>query len=172
MITPKADTKDYRQINLENGIKVLLVSNPKTEQAAMAMNVHVGSYSDPDEYPGLAHFLEHMLFMGTKSYPDEDAYERMLEEHNGNYNAYTDDTRTVFYFEIHHQALTKILPLFAGFFTEPLMSKDAVSREMNAVHSEHEKNLQSDYWRIAELQAHLASKNILLVSLVLIILIH
>ena len=158
MITPKADTKAYREIKLMNGLKVLLISNPKTEKAAMAMNVHVGSYSDPDEYPGLAHFLEHMLFMGTKSYPDEDAYERMLEEYNGNYNAYTDDTRTVFYFDIQQNALTKILPLFAGFFTEPLMSKDAVAREMNAVHSEHEKNLQVDYWRIAELQAHLASK--------------
>ena len=47
------------------------MSDPKTETAAASITVQVGSYSDPDDLPGLAHFLEHMLFMGTKEFPDE-----------------------------------------------------------------------------------------------------
>tara|TARA_Y100000389_G_scaffold45724_2_gene40593 strand:- start:4244 stop:7045 length:2802 start_codon:yes stop_codon:yes gene_type:complete len=157
MKTPRADTKQYRTIVLPNGIQALLVSSDKTEKAAMSVNVQVGSYNDPDDLPGLAHFLEHMLFMGTKDYPEEDAYEKMLEENNGRYNAYTDAMRTVYFFDIQYDALKKILPLFSGFFTSPLLAASAVDREMNAVHSEHEKNLQSDGWRVSQLQAHLAN---------------
>lgn len=159
MHTPKADCKRYRNLVLDNGLKVMLVSSSDAEKAAMAVNVHAGSYNDPEDRAGLAHFLEHMLFMGTKTYPDEDAYERMLEEHNGSYNAYTADTRTVYYFDIHHAALRKITPLFAGFFTEPLLAAGSVNREMKAVNSEHQKNLQSDPWRVSELVGHLSNKS-------------
>ena len=157
MHTPIADTKQYRKITLDNGIKVIVVSSPDAEKAAAAVSVQVGSYHDPKDTPGLAHFLEHMLFMGTKDYPDEDAYEKFLSEHNGNYNAYTADTRTVYYFDVQWDALKEILPLFSGFFTAPLMMESGVSREKNAVNSEHEKNLQSDNWRINHLMGHLAN---------------
>ena len=44
----------------------MLVSDPACDHAAAAMDVSVGSASDPEELPGLAHFLEHMLFLGTE----------------------------------------------------------------------------------------------------------
>lgn len=52
-------------------------------QSAAAMDVRVGHLSDPAEYPGLAHFLEHMLFMGTEKYPDENEYNTYLSSHGG-----------------------------------------------------------------------------------------
>lgn len=60
------DDRSYRGINLENGLKVVLVSDPTTDKAAAALDVHVGHLSDPWHLPGLAHFLEHMLFLGTE----------------------------------------------------------------------------------------------------------
>lgn len=51
-------------------MRVLLVSDPTTERSAASMSVGVGHMSDPDNVPGLAHFLEHMLFLGTEKYPD------------------------------------------------------------------------------------------------------
>lgn len=60
----------YRGLELENGMRVLLVSDPATERSAASMSVGVGHMSDPDNIPGLAHFLEHMLFLGTEKYPD------------------------------------------------------------------------------------------------------
>jgi insulysin len=59
------DKRDYRGLQLENGLKVILVSDPTTDKAAAAMDVNVGHMSDPWELPGLAHFLEHMLFFGN-----------------------------------------------------------------------------------------------------------
>ncbi|CAM9705052.1 unnamed protein product, partial [Hapterophycus canaliculatus] len=54
--------------------KVLLISDPETKTSAAAMDVHVGHFSDPDDLPGLAHFCEHLLFLGTDKYPDETRY--------------------------------------------------------------------------------------------------
>jgi secreted Zn-dependent insulinase-like peptidase len=47
------------------------------------MEVNVGSFQDPVDIPGLAHFLEHMLFLGTEKYPDEAAYNKFVESHGG-----------------------------------------------------------------------------------------
>ncbi len=72
------DARCYRGLLLENGLKVILVSDPTTDKAGAALDVHVGHLSDPWEIPGLAHFLEHMLFMGTEKYPDENDYNQVL----------------------------------------------------------------------------------------------
>jgi hypothetical protein len=57
------DSRQYRCIELANGLKCILVSDPTTEKAAAAMDVNVGHFSDPSETPGLAHFLEHSTFI-------------------------------------------------------------------------------------------------------------
>jgi secreted Zn-dependent insulinase-like peptidase len=75
---PKTDLKLYEFIELESGLEVILISTEKLQEenakiqsksnstctAAAALTVQVGSYSDPIECEGLAHFLEHMVFMG------------------------------------------------------------------------------------------------------------
>ena len=47
-------------------IKCLLVSDPQTDRSAASLDVNAGYLLDPAEFPGLAHFCEHMLFMGSK----------------------------------------------------------------------------------------------------------
>lgn len=58
-------------VTLSNGLTALLVHDPDTDKAAAGMDVHVGHFSDPAELPGLAHFLEHMLFLGTEKVRDD-----------------------------------------------------------------------------------------------------
>ncbi len=70
-------------------LQVILISDPTSEKGAASMSVNVGSFLDPEELPGLAHFLEHMLFLGTEKYPDENQYSSFLSEHGGQSNAYT-----------------------------------------------------------------------------------
>lgn len=72
VITPHVspyDERDYRVLELENGLNVLLVSDPEADKAAASMNVRVGSAQDPDDLQGLAHFLEHMLFWAPRLIP-------------------------------------------------------------------------------------------------------
>ncbi|UYV75846.1 IDE, partial [Cordylochernes scorpioides] len=58
--------RSYRGLELANGLKVILISDPTTDKSAAAMDVNVGYMCDPEEIPGLAHFCEHMLFLGTE----------------------------------------------------------------------------------------------------------
>jgi insulysin len=73
------DQREYRYLTLSNGLACILVSDPQTDKAAAALDVNVGHFSDPDEVPGLAHFLEHMLFLGTEDFPDENSYSSFLQ---------------------------------------------------------------------------------------------
>jgi len=146
------DDREYKAIQLkENQLTVLLISDPTTDKAAAAMDVRVGHLSDPDEAPGLAHFCEHMLFMGTEKYPDENDYNVYLSSHGGSSNAYTDMESTNYHFDVSSDNLEGALDRFAQFFIAPLFQPDSTERELQAVDSEHAKNLQSDVWRNLQL---------------------
>lgn len=66
IISSNQDKRKYRGCLLDNGMKCLLISDPTTDRSAAAVDVHTGYLLDPHEFPGLAHFCEHMLFMGSK----------------------------------------------------------------------------------------------------------
>ena len=82
---------------LPNGLRALLISDPNADRAAAALDVNVGSAENPADLPGLAHFLEHMLFLGTKTYPEEADYLNFITESAGNRNAYTSTENTNYY---------------------------------------------------------------------------
>lgn len=63
---PELDDRSYRVIRLPNKLEALLVHDPDTDKASAAVNVNVGNFSDQDDMPGMAHAVEHLLFMGTK----------------------------------------------------------------------------------------------------------
>lgn len=68
--------------------------------------------SDPDELPGLAHFCEHMLFLGTKKYPDENQYNKFLANHAGRSNAFTSSDQTDYYFDVAPDRLRETLDMY------------------------------------------------------------
>jgi len=151
------DPKQYRMMVLNNNLDVLLISKPDADQAAASMSVGVGHFSDPDNLPGLAHFLEHMLFMGTTKYPDENDYSKWISEHGGVDNAYTASEETNYYFEVNANFLNETLNRFAQFFIAPLLSEDSMAREVQAVNSENNKNLDNDDWRFFQLLKSLSN---------------
>jgi hypothetical protein len=66
MERPALDTRSYRVIRLPNDLEALLIHDADTDKASAALDVNIGSFSDPKDMPGLAHAVEHMLFMGTE----------------------------------------------------------------------------------------------------------
>eukprot|EP00899_Mesostigma_viride_P018660 jgi/Mesvir1/26796/Mv20563-RA.1 len=156
LVIPRNDKKEYHVFHLENGMKALVISDPETDKAAAAMDVAVGYYSDPHDIPGIAHFLEHMLFFSSEKYPQEDQYSKWLSEHGGHSNAYTSCENTNYHFDVNQEHLEGALDRFAQFFTCPVFARDATAREVNAVDSENTKNLLSDRWRMNQLMQHLA----------------
>ena len=138
------DSRDYGYLTLSNGLDVLLISDPDTDKAAAALDVSVGSSDDPEAYQGLAHFLEHMLFLGTKEYPDPDEYQKFISDHGGNHNAFTSLEHTNYFFDINANFLEGALDRFSQQFAAPLFNADYVSREVNAVHSEFSSKIKDD----------------------------
>ncbi len=144
LIQSPSDTRDYQYIELSNQLKVLLISDPAADKAAASLDVYVGSRQDPDDYLGLAHFLEHMLFLGTQAYPDSGEYQQFISTHNGAHNAYTSFEHTNYFFDIDPDYLDEALSRFSQFFVAPLFTEDYVDREKNAVHSEFMAKLKDD----------------------------
>lgn len=159
IIKSEEDKRLYRGLKLENGIKVILISDGTTDKSACCLACEIGHMSDEDNIPGLAHFVEHMLFLGTKKYPNENEYSSFLSKNSGSSNAATYPDLTKFYFDIMPEKFEDAIDRFSQFFICPLFTESATLREINAVHSEHEKNLATDVWRIRQVHKALSNQN-------------
>lgn len=138
------DDYAYRYLTLDNELQVLLISDPAAPKAAAALDVLVGSGDNPPGREGLAHFLEHMLFLGTDKYPEAGDYQQYIAEHGGRHNAYTSFENTNYFFDIQAPYLEDALDRFARFFIAPRFDEAYVEREMNAVEAEFQMGLRSD----------------------------
>ncbi len=75
------DTNQYRYLTLSNGLRTLLIQSPDAPKCAAALAVNVGHFDDPNERQGLAHYLEHMLFLGTEKYPKVGGFQTFISQH-------------------------------------------------------------------------------------------
>eukprot|EP00584_Thalassiosira_punctigera_P019071 CAMPEP_0172574708 /NCGR_PEP_ID=MMETSP1067-20121228/136839_1 /TAXON_ID=265564 ORGANISM="Thalassiosira punctigera, Strain Tpunct2005C2" /NCGR_SAMPLE_ID=MMETSP1067 /ASSEMBLY_ACC=CAM_ASM_000444 /LENGTH=1227 /DNA_ID=CAMNT_0013367341 /DNA_START=363 /DNA_END=4046 /DNA_ORIENTATION=- len=177
------EKRSYRAIKLPNKLTVLLASDPTTDVESASVHVRAGHFDDPHNRAGLAHFHEHMLFLGTEKYPKEEEYEDYLGRHGGMSNAYTDMEDTNYYFNVSpldhgkdgsgtdaangeeggnveggvSSALSGALDRFAQFFIAPLFDQSMLERELRAVNSEYLNGRTADNWRNFQLLKHGAS---------------
>jgi insulysin len=146
------DKSELRRFVMDNGIQVLLISDSKFNKSAASLTVTMGALSDPDERLGMAHYLEHMLFMGTQKYPAVDDYPLYISENGGWRNAYTTSDHTNYHFDIKHDAYEGALDRLSQFFIAPLFDKTYTERETKAVNSEFQRFKEHDGWRTSQVQ--------------------
>eukprot|EP00984_Skeletonema_dohrnii_P009084 scaffold3424_cov111-Skeletonema_dohrnii-CCMP3373.AAC.6 len=178
------DKRNYRAITLPNQLTVLLTSDPMTDVESASVHVRAGHFDDPPNRAGLAHFHEHMLFLGTEKYPKEEEYEDFLGRNGGASNAYTDMEDTNYYFNVSpldhsddddessseevesesvdndgkvSSALSGALDRFAQFFISPLFDEAMLERELRAVNSEYLNGRTADNWRNYQMLKHLSN---------------
>ena len=145
------DKNEYYYDVLPNGLRYILISNKDIDKSAVALDVYIGSADDPKEYQGLAHCLEHMIFLGTKKYPNTSEFDDFLSLNSGNSNANTSLDHTNFHFEICHEKLEKGIDMFSEFFTEPLFKQELLDKELNAIDSEFKLDFRDDSNRLVYL---------------------
>ncbi|WP_117234521.1 insulinase family protein [Vibrio maerlii] len=138
------DTNQYQTLTLDNGLRVLLIQDEKTTKSAAALAVNVGHFDDPNEREGLAHYLEHMLFLGTEKYPTVGEFQQFISQHGGSNNAWTGTEHTCFFFDITPSLFEPALDRFSQFFTAPLFNEEALDKERQAVESEYKMKLNDD----------------------------
>jgi protease-3 len=143
------DNREYASIVLDNQLEIMLVSDPSIEKSAAALSVAVGSLQEPKEFGGLAHYLEHMLFLGTSSYPTVGDYSEFVSRNGGSQNAYTQLDHTNYMVAVNNDAYDEALSRFSGFFYEATLDQRYADKERNAVHSEWTMKSPND-WVILE----------------------
>src|SRR5690606_19521662 len=115
LLNPGLKQRETLKLRLANGLEVLLISDPGADQSAATVSVGAGSWNDPLEYAGMAHFCEHMLFMGTQKYPSENEFFTYVSNYAGSANAYTAPNRTVYMFSAQTEGFLAVLDRFAHF---------------------------------------------------------
>jgi len=135
-------------VTLSNQLTVLLISDLTTELASAALAVNVGHFNDPQDSQGLAHLLEHMLFLGTSNYPDSSEYQSFIRTHGGQNNAWTSSEYTNFFFCIENNYFDQALSRFSDFFISPTLDGNAISNEISAVDSEYQLKYKDENRRV------------------------
>lgn len=152
-VKSESDKKEYRLIKLSNGLKAVLIKeyiDESTAQsqskdiAAASLAVNIGSFDDPPKVMGLAHFLEHIVFMGSTRYPVENSFNDFLQANNGSDNAMTESEVTTYHFKVAEKAFPEALDIFAQQLIAPLLLKSTMQREREAVDSEFKMALTND----------------------------
>jgi insulysin len=171
-LKPISDKSEKKVITLKNKLQVLLISDESLKKSLVSLSVGVGSMEDPygdvgtksdkrtgKNKEGLAHFTEHMLFLGTKKYPEVGSYPLFFSVNQGMSNAYTSSENTNYQFQVSHDALDEGLDRFSQFFIAPLFTDLFIQREVNAVNNEHMKNLNSDMRRLYRVKSLMVPDN-------------
>lgn len=142
------DKKQYKHLVLSNGLAVLLVHQPDAEKSAAALCVRAGHFDDPPERQGLAHFTEHMLFLGSQKYPIAGSFQNFVSHHGGNNNAWTGTEHSTYFFDIDTDYFADGLQHFADMFSAPLFAENYIEKERQAIEAEFTLKLKDDGRRI------------------------
>ncbi len=124
LLSPDFAERKTIKMRLDNGLELLLISDPRSDNSAAALSVEAGSWNDPAEFPGMAHFCEHMLFMGTQKYPDENEFMAQVSDHGGMTNAMTTSDRTVYMFSSNPEVslfFSTVFPIFSSILSSNLL---------------------------------------------------
>jgi coenzyme PQQ biosynthesis probable peptidase PqqF len=121
---------------LPNGLRVVLCHAPRLKRCAAALRVSAGSHDVPQVWPGLAHFLEHLFFLGTKRFPATDNLMAFVQRHGGQVNASTRERVTDFFFELPQSVFADGLERLCDMLIHPRMAFEEQLREREVLHAE------------------------------------
>jgi len=139
----------YHKTTLDNGLRVIILEMPHLHSLEFSMYVKVGSRFETIHNNGISHFLEHMLFRGTKNMPDSYQLHKSFECLGGDINALTSSEYTCFWFTFHPQYSAEGMGLFSEMLTSPNFAdieteKQIVLEEILNERNEKEENINID----------------------------
>jgi predicted Zn-dependent peptidase len=124
---------------LVNGTKLLSLNNPNTLSTVLSFYVKVGSCNENIDNNGISHFIEHMLYKGTKKYPNTLAISKILDELGVKFNAYTYKKNTCYYFKFlsNTDILDKICEISHDMLFNSLFRNSDIEKECNVIIEEY-----------------------------------
>lgn len=123
----------YKKRVLKNGLRVITVPRPDTEAVTVLVLVGAGSRYENQRNSGVAHFVEHMMFKGTKRRPTTEIISRELDRYGADYNAYTGKDHTGYYIKIASEHLDLALDMLSDMLLHSRLDADEINRERNVI---------------------------------------
>ena len=133
----------YQRTVLDNGLPVLTSSMPHTRAVTMAIFIGAGSRYESDEIAGVSHFLEHLLFKGTKQWPTARLLSEAVEGVGGVINAGTEREMTVFWCKVARTHFHRAFSVMVDMMLNPLMDPVEVEKEREVI--QEELRMTNDY---------------------------
>lgn len=133
---------------LANGAQLYAQQQPWAQQVGLCLRVAAGSHDEPRAYPGLAHFLEHLLFLGSRHYPSDQGLMAFVQRHGGMVNASTQARHTDFVCEVPAELLQPALARLLDMLCQPLLAIEAQLREREVLDAEYQARSQDATSRI------------------------
>ncbi|WP_213878573.1 pyrroloquinoline quinone biosynthesis protein PqqF [Pseudomonas sp. dw_358] len=121
---------------LAHGLRVQLHHHPHLKQAAAWLRVSAGSHDVPSAWPGLAHFLEHLFFLGTERFNGDQALMPFVQRRGGQLNATTRERTTDFFFELPTPSFAGGLERLCEMLGQPRLGAAEQRREREVIHAE------------------------------------
>jgi len=152
----KLSLTDQKRIKakLDNGLLVYVISDPTIKKSAASMIVNAGSWNDPKNGLGMAHLTEHLLFQKTKN----SNFFKFISDNDGETNAITSNTHTIYIFSIKNNNFHEALDLFSNFFINPPFSNKKIKTESYVIDEEYEKSKASDSTRLIYVMKEIGNK--------------
>ncbi|SCZ34239.1 MULTISPECIES: pyrroloquinoline quinone biosynthesis protein PqqF [unclassified Pseudomonas] len=133
---PAPDSLRPHTETLANGLRVTLRHVPGLKRSAAVLRVAAGSHDAPLAWPGLAHLLEHLFFLGTERFPAGENLMAYVQRHGGQVNARTSERTTDFFFELPPATFAEGLERLGDMLTHPRLDEADQLREREVLHAE------------------------------------
>ena len=157
---PVLDMRNFKFIELSNGIKVFLVQDNLTSTSTMSLELIIGFNAENGEIPGISHLLAHLILMNSKSFPNF-YFEYFLKNHGGDVNLLIESERTNFYFSVNHLYLEKAIDIFSHHIKEPNFLKETFAETIQLIDKEFfEDNAINNYKALSLLKKISNKENI------------
>lgn len=140
--------REHSSRELENGLEYALIACPDAQKASVSISIAMGHFSDPDDCQGLSHLMEHMLFAGSEHYPDGNFLNQLLNTHGGFVNAWTSAETCNFHFDCPLNQFSNALDVLIDMLTEPALSIEGITQEIDAIDAEFSMRKQDDVRRL------------------------
>ncbi|MDR1663117.1 MAG: insulinase family protein [Endomicrobium sp.] len=125
-----------------NGLTSILINNENSLTASAIVFVKVGSVDEKTSQAGLSHFVEHLMFKGSKNYPG-DCFSKNIENFGGEINAATSKEFTMYYINVQKDFVEKSLKILADIIQNPLFLKDEIDKERKVIIEEIQRHFDN-----------------------------
>jgi predicted Zn-dependent peptidase len=126
----------------DNGLTSVLINNENSMTASAIVFVRVGSVDEKPSQAGLSHFIEHLMFKGSKNYPG-DSFSKYVESFGGEINAATSKGFTMYYINMQKDFVEESIKILADTVQNPLFPKDEIDKERKVVIEEIQRHFDN-----------------------------